>query len=84
MVLLANRSSLQHRVTLVTNQTFLGKQFGYVGWRCAAEVSNETCDYYKLYSKVYTRDGQTFSTEGRIEDFIANEGRMLVLHILHL
>jgi len=28
--------------------------------------------------------GQTFSTEGHIEDFIATEGRMLVLYILHL
>jgi len=27
--------------------------------------------------------GQTFSTEGHIEDFVATVGRMLVLHILH-
>jgi len=28
--------------------------------------------------------GLTFSTEDQIEDFIATEGRMLVLHILYL
>jgi len=27
------------------------------------------------------RGWQTFSTEGHIEDFVATEGRMLVLHI---
>jgi len=39
---------------------------------------------HSKFDIVYTRDGQTFSTEGHIEDFIATEGRMLVLHILHL
>jgi len=29
---------------------------------------------------MYARGEQTFSTEGNIEDFIATEGRMLVLH----
>jgi len=33
---------------------------------------------------VQARGGQTFSTDGHIEDFIATEGRMLVLHVLHL
>ena len=33
---------------------------------------------------VWTKGGQTFSTEDHIEDFIATEGRMLVLQILHL
>jgi len=32
----------------------------------------------------YARGGQTFSTESDIDDFIATEGRMLELHILHL
>jgi len=48
---------------------------------------------WTLWATKYTATGrmlstfdleQTFSTEGHIEDFIAAEGRILVLHILHL
>jgi len=35
-------------------------------------------------SVFWARGGQTFSMEGHIEDFIATEGRMLVLHVLQL
>jgi len=36
-----------------------------------------------LYSGYISAEvGKHFSTVGRIEDFIATEGRMLVLHIL--
>jgi len=40
--------------------------------------------YFPQRRFVYSRGGQTFSAKGHIEVFIATEGCMLVLHILHL
>jgi len=35
------------------------------------------------HSSFWTRGGQTFSTDGHIEDFIAIEGCMLALHYIY-